>query len=442
MADEIRGLLVLLADGHVIAEPLLISLMSCFREAKLDPGEDLRELMAERLMQETDLEQEFEPAQIDQALESLAQGFKGDAFELHEQLSDISQSMPPDYREVLVAQAAVAPFDLLRETAVFSLLDSSPQMRARTAELLAQTGPVGSISGRSLGRMMLLRNWLPEPERPLLDKAIHQARQNGTQPLPVPRRFVQQVLGTAIDGAGAQSIFAVAKEGRKYVFGGLLVKQEVGVADVWCLHNQSKSELKALIRTIRSEVAALPVHLDFVGTLLRHYLAVGMKHGTMPPAGLLDLVESLGMGECQAREMSTDDLLEVLQEEINPAMLQAEAVDRILEQALEWESISTITESWYEDDRQIRDFIHDKRGLDRKTKVDQLLDDLLEQRRHKWSERFFWTALWAKSVGQRQLPWGEFFVLARELRGGRPLREIPIMRRIAETTLAAEAFSY
>jgi hypothetical protein len=291
-------------------------------------------------MQETDLEQEFEPAQIDQALESLAQGFKGDAFELHEQLSDISQSMPPDYREVLVAQAAVAPFDLLRETAVFSLLDSSPQMRARTAELLAQTGPVGSISGRSLGRMMLLRNWLPEPERPLLDKAIHQARQNGTQPLPVPRRFVQQVLGTAIDGAGAQSIFAVAKEGRKYVFGGLLVKQEVGVADVWCLHNQSKSELKALIRTIRSEVAALPVHLDFVGTLLRHYLAVGMKHGTMPPAGLLDLVESLGMGECQAREMSNDDLLEVLQEEINPAMLQAEAVDRILEQALEWESIN------------------------------------------------------------------------------------------------------
>ena len=73
----------------------------------------------------------------------------------------------------------------------------------------------------------------------------------------------------------------------------------------------------------------------------------------------------------------------------------------------------------------------------RSAKIDLIVDEILETRRMKWTERFLWMALWAKHASRRRGPWHEFLVLAREIHRGRPLRSIPIMRAIGEQTLEA-----
>jgi hypothetical protein len=54
------------------------------------------------------------------------------------------------------------------------------------------------------------------------------------------------------DGAGAQSLFALAKRGRRFALASLLVKTEVGVADARVRDGVTKAEADALITEIVS----------------------------------------------------------------------------------------------------------------------------------------------------------------------------------------------
>ncbi len=62
-----------------------------------------------------------------------------------------------------------------------------------------------------------------------------------------------------------------------------------------------------------------------------------------------------------------------------------------------------------------------------------LMERVLEERRQAWCERLVWMTLWARDsqdISNRR--WEEFLILARELPRGRPLKEIPLMRAVAE----------
>jgi hypothetical protein len=50
--------------------------------------------------------------------------------------------------------------------------------------------------------------------------------------------------------AGAQSLFALTKQGRRFALASLLVKTEVGVADAWVREGMTKAEADALIAQI------------------------------------------------------------------------------------------------------------------------------------------------------------------------------------------------
>ena len=68
----------------------------------------------------------------------------------------------------------------------------------------------------------------------------------------------------------------------------------------------------------------------------------------------------------------------------------------------------------------------------------RVLDEIVEPRKAKWTERFVWTALLFKEASaDRALPWPQFTVLARELADGRSAAEILLMANIAFTTMLA-----
>jgi hypothetical protein len=62
-----------------------------------------------------------------------------------------------------------------------------------------------------------------------------------------------------------------------------------------------------------------------------------------------------------------------------------------------------------------------------------VINQVIEKRRDIWTERFTLTARLMKEAPQRTaLPWEHFAILAQKMTEDVPLREFPVMRRVAE----------
>ena len=64
-------------------------------------------------------------------------------------------------------------------------------------------------------------------------------------------------MASLCDGAGAQSLFALTKRGRRFALASVLVKTEVGVADAWVREGMTKAEADALIAQIVAAAEAV-----------------------------------------------------------------------------------------------------------------------------------------------------------------------------------------
>ncbi|HUS53650.1 MAG TPA: hypothetical protein VMY41_06550, partial [Thermohalobaculum sp.] len=241
-----------------------------------------------------------------------------------------------------------------------------------------------------------------------------------------------------IDGVGAQSVFAVSKEGRKYVIASLLVKQGVGIADAWCVRDQSKAEVKGFLGHIRSETESHAIDPRFLDILVPHYLAVGQKNGNVPAAGFLDFVEAIGIEKWQPREFTADDLLTLLEHDIEPAHTHPTAVAKVIENSGDWHDEFDFIGSWFEQDAEVDAILAKNPRSNGQAKVNSIMKLVLEPHRAMWAERFLWTALWLKQKQDMLSPWANFFIIGRELHQGCPVKDIPVMRGIAEMTVMAE----
>ena len=240
-----------------------------------------------------------------------------------------------------------------------------------------------------------------------------------------------------MDGAGAQSIFAVVKSGRKHTVGCLMVKETVGVADAWCLPHQSKADVDDLLGRIEMEVDSLPVSIDFLWTLIAHHLAVGLRLGSVPPPGFLQFVETVGSEPWQPSERTAGDLIANLESEAGGPSLGPDAINGIVAASGHWVDSFDFMTSWFEDDAEVRGVLSRRPRSRSKTKADAVVAAILEPRRDKWASRFLWTALWMKERRDLLTPWIDLFVVGRELHRGRPVADIPVMRSIAGVTVAA-----
>ena len=256
--------------------------------------------------------------------------------------------------------------------------------------------------------------------------------------LNAPHGQQEQILdmqASNIDGVGAQSVFAVIKEGRKHIIASLLVKKGVGIADAWCLRDQSKASILDFSTQINAQTDLISVDLDFVRLLITHHLAVGLDAGKVPSAGLLEVAEAIGLETCHPSALTVDDLITILGKDICPEKLEPKAIDQVVQNSSEWLDHFDFMESWFENDALVEEVL-DKNPRSRTPgKIKAIIKSVLEPRRMKWAERFLWTALWMKQ--QKKSPWQEFFVVGRELHRNRPLAQIPTMQNIAKVTVEA-----
>lgn len=371
----------------------------------------------------------------------------------------VRETQPRDLLELLdpmLAQMAVTPVDgqaalaagmlssrqpLLKELAVLLLLHPNAQVRAQLPERYRQTDCLANIGALGLRRLIGLRNWLPPRERPTLDALIKQVRLAATVSASLPPAAPITIYASAFDGSGAQGAWLVSKEKRHYRIAGMLVKQGLGVREVWSQGGFTKREIDAKLRGMVRSGGVLPVHSDYLRRLVAHFVAVGLGSEAPPPPQLVALNELVG-GEYWKPELVAPDeaIADLLARD--PGACTPARVRQVMADAGDWPEHLSVAESWFEDDARIDALLQDLVGpaedwLPRLPfAAAAIVDQILEPRRGVWAERLLWMAIWAKAAESRPpLPWQDFLIVADALQQDTPLGRIPLMQAIARRSV-------
>ena len=433
-AEHLRQYLLEAGRRPGINPNTFLFVLQQFAVAKLDIGGELRGV-AEQML--GDLAASA-PADDAASIRELAKGFKevanslnGDPFAIHSGVSEFAQTLTADVRAALVASLmAQKDVPALREAALGWLLDEASGVRQIVAQMLEKDA--ANNSGTMLRRMIALRNWVPEADRPALDRAI-KASQKKVACESWPSAKVLEAYSSGCDGSGAQSVFMIVAQGRKRAFAALLFKQDAGIRDAWVSHG-TRAEVDGTLQALGMRMDLLPVPLEYAATAVRHFLGVNAQAGVMPPFGLLDVAEVAGLTSLNPEFQPVDALLASLCAEIAPKCATPQAIARALKASASWGETQPMAGSWFEESDEA-DAILAQGKLSKAKRKAALLALPMQKRRRWWAALFAWTGFTMKHT-RGASGWEDYVLVARELLGERPLEEFGIMHGIAEATIA------
>lgn len=412
--------------------PILLLVLHQFATAKLDMGDDLRNLLQTLMENDGDARAACEHGEGADHFARMAKQFGGEPFAMHAYLDETIEAMPEDGRASLVMATFADKEPAAREAAVGFLLNASADVRGKLIELLGLAAPHGLVTPTMLRRMIAMRNWLPTADQKGLDNAIRAARKKPIECAPWPRPVVRQVLSSGVDGSGAFTLLVIAQEAGKPLVAGLLLKEGFGVRDAWVRRDASNAELREIVTHVASEIGLAETSVNYARTVCCQALAINLESGHPPPFAFLDCAEAIGLAELNPETLPVDKLVADLVAEVDAKRLSAAAVTKTLRQSADWLEDHPTLATWFEDN--VAKAIGTK-SASRVKQMAVLLAGPLQARRHRWAELAAWTAL---SLKHRLHPgdWQGFAILAKELLGSRPLDEIELMMTIADTTLA------
>lgn len=432
LAGELRwALLTAGATGHV-SPPTLLLVLRLFAAAKLDMGDELRDLMQRMMDADTAARATVEPGAWGNHLAAMVEELEGDAFAIHGFLDETVTAMPEAMRAPFIAATFAETEPALREASIGFLCSEWSSLRVTTAELIEEAAPHGLVSPTMLRRMIGLRNWLPAEQRPMLDRAIKACRQAGVACASWPTTSTGRLLATGIDGSGAHSVLVILPDGRMHAVGAMLGRLGAGVRDAWVRRGLTKAELAEIEQRFAVEAYLTPTTLDYAAMAARSLLAMNVATSTMPPFGLLELAEAIGLSDLNPEAMPTERLLEMLIADVSPEQLAPESIAAVLADSARWPKRHPMLESWFDDSDEVRQLLAKRGSTSKKTAA--LLAGPLELRRSTWARLLAWSALGMRHQG-KGAEWQSFAIVGRELLGGRPLEEIGLMQAIADATV-------
>ena len=146
-------------------------------------------------------------AEFEKALGKLAKECGYDPFLIHSQINEMLDSLPVDQRIQMISTVASFNLPSLREAAAGWLLDANVSIANAMAGFLAQDSGKGLVSGATVNRLIVMRNWVSDDRRSAIDAVIRAARQKGVDVAPASPIQIGNVIASGCDGAGAQSFF-------------------------------------------------------------------------------------------------------------------------------------------------------------------------------------------------------------------------------------------
>jgi Uncharacterised protein family (UPF0149) len=367
---------------------------------------------------------------VEAALAALARDLGAEPLALHLALAEMLAVMPPPMRDFMIGRMAGHADPALVDATVYWLVDRDPALRRAAAEALARRAAAGTLPPAAAARLTLVRPWLPaDAARDTLDDAIRAARRAGgpAAPAGAPWRLGDVVVSLP-DGAGAQSVVASATRGKRRVLAMVLLKLEHGVKDAYLMPLKSRAEAERMLDAIAEETGAEDVPHDYLAAALAEAIGEGLAAGLPPAPGLIDVAEVCGLGALPPQARSLEATLAGLDPDFDVTRLSPVERFGMLEESAEFE----LPESWFEDSDAVRAILARPGTAPARRKA---ILAALEARRGWWAHLL--TRAAALMAAASDPDWALVAVTAHGLTTGAELGKLPIMRAIAEATVAA-----
>lgn len=402
----------------------LMSIVRAFALANLPPPEALRAAMtgAVDALRKDSLSPPPEAHFAD-----LAKGLGHDPFAIHADAAASGAAFSAEQRFALAAGMALSHEPAIRAAAIGFLLDADEEVGNALARFLADEGAREPCESILVERIARLRPWLAPQRQGFVDDALAALRKTALAPVAPPARTVLRWLATLCDGAGAQSLIATVKIGRKFALAAVLIKDGVGVADAWATPERSKRDIDDMLTRMASEIDARTVTRAYVERRLADALALNTTRSP-PPYGLVQALETTGLGPIAPQRTAPAALVEELLSDVaNAPHETARGLD-------DWGQAIAVFDSWFEADEHVDALLAPHKTTD--ARITAMLDDHLAARREAWMARLAWTAAALKGSTLDGL-WIELASAAQALAGERPVANSPLMRAIAERSVEA-----
>ncbi|MCW6507403.1 hypothetical protein [Lichenifustis flavocetrariae] len=419
-------------------EPVAIMLLArAFAEAQLDPGPALRDVMMQALADLPEASEDESPEGSVDPFSDLAAALGDDPFALHAELAATGSALPSEHRAAMATLLAASPNPTVcKSTLGFAL---SPDAVVAHAALTALKdakidGPVATVLSAWL---MQIRFWVGEKRRPEIDAAIRSLRAKSSQGVErPPRSEVRLVLASICDGAGAQSLFAMVKRGRRFAVACVLVKLGTGIADAWIRDALTKADAEAFINDVLAGVESVEISMVLFERRLADALVAHLDTGTPPPFHLLQAMDVLGLSSLRPDASPPAVLAEALLAGLPADLTGPAAVEDAHRRSLTWMQEFETVASWFEAGEDVEALLRPLKS--RKQRLVAVTTKLLPGRRKAWAERCAWTSAVLKEEAEPdELLWVDFALVSRDLAGTRPLEEIPLAGFIASATVEA-----
>ena len=361
--------------------------------------------------------------------------------QIHTGLEEALGALPVEARAMLMAEIAGGADARRTRLGLYALLDPEPGVRAAVAAAFAARAGGGRLDAATLSQLATIRAWLPdEPARTALDRALAAAMRAGggdggtTGSAPPPWR-VGRALACLPDGAGAQSVALALERGRSRAAAFLLLKAGHGVKDAFIAPAESAGEQRRMLGELE-EMGAVEVDPAHVPRLLERALGDGAAQGRPPAPGLVDMAEIWPEAALRPQPGDARTILAALDPEGVVAGLSAQARGRLVGESGDWPERFGLVETWFEDTAAVRALL-DAATTERAARGRVWRH--LEERRGWWALQCARSAAVLRAAEPEGRDWRAFAAVALGLLDDRALRRTPIMERVLEATLFADA---
>lgn len=382
------------------------------------------------------------PPDMEKAFDAVISKADGNPFEVYERVMAELNLLPTEGQLTMIGEMVKSVNPLIREITSFMLLHPNPEIRIHVPRLVNHLAQADTISPLTLRRMIGLRNWLPEAERPDLDELIKRIRRANVQCAPMPSVQSVEAYVSPFDGSGLQGAWIFSREQQQYQMAMMLVRQGQGVREAWGENHLRKKDRKSMLRNLFSNGMVTAVRPAYLEIQIPHFIWLGQQQNTPPHPLLLHVAETMGDMYWLPQPVDFDEEFASLEIMAGSQSLSPENITKVLEESRYWPTGEHFATSWFEDDARVDELLKENfdfpiLGNDMMAQaIGLILVEILQDKTDLWSERLFWMALWARSCKDRTRSlWRKFFIIARELRKGTPLYQIPLMLVVAERSV-------
>lgn len=431
-------LLTLLKDNPTLT--CWLPVINLFFEADLHVSEEIKEMYLHVVESNQKHEEILEHQQ--QVLEQLlADDSEASDFEIAELFLSQTNALPQDYFPSFLNELLTFNYKKAINAAVLFLLHPTLGVRDSIIQHANEIFSEVILPGESMSRLLMIRHWLPDVEKGSLELLISNQRKKGAVFSELKQAEVIDIYATEMDGTGSQALFLIIKRKRGFQAAGLLAKRYFGIKDTWLGPVMSKANAKNYAKdSLHGDFILKKVSKDYLDLLIADHIYQAQKIDTVPHLILLQIQELTG-SQWQAQpiniESTIDHLLTACPEINKEWHLQS------LKRSGNWYKKYKFTEAWYDESpeldqlaNQFCNFIDGVKQCNISQALEPVLEHYFEERRGQWLEHFIWLALWSKpSARHNEYLWKDALIVAYCLYNNMPMREIPIIRVIAEHSI-------